>query len=247
MVFKKGLVSISFRQLSPAQIIELMKESGLTLVEWGSDVHAPCNDEKKLKEIARLQRENGIICSSYGTYFRLGVNSPRELPDYISAAKVLGTSVLRLWCGAKSSKEYTEDEKKLLFTDCVEAASIAEKEGVTLCLECHRGTFTDEKDSSLELMTAVDSKSFRMYWQPEVIHTVEENMEYARAISEYTVNIHVFNWDKNKKYPLSEATDTWKKYLECFDGGQALLLEFMPDDRPESLKTEAAALRIIGG
>ena len=39
----------------------------------------------------------------------------------------------------------------------------------------------------------------------------------------------------------------WQKYLGCFDKPKKLLLEFMPDDRIESLEEEAKALfEIIG-
>ena len=36
-----GLVSVTFRQLSPEDIIDITYASGLKAVEWGSDVHLP--------------------------------------------------------------------------------------------------------------------------------------------------------------------------------------------------------------
>ena len=96
-MFNTGLVSISFRSLSPEQIVDYMLEAGLRYVEWGSDVHAKKDDIESLNKIAALQQEKGIICSSYGTYFRLCVTPIEELPKYIHAAKTLGTNILRLW------------------------------------------------------------------------------------------------------------------------------------------------------
>ena len=58
--YRLGLVSISFRQHSPREILETMKQAGLTCIEWGSDVHAPCGDEDKLREILALQEEYGF-------------------------------------------------------------------------------------------------------------------------------------------------------------------------------------------
>ena len=84
-----------------------------------------------------------------------------------------------------------------------------------------------------------------MYWQPNQFRSQEENILYAKLLSQYTVNIHVFNWNKKEKYPLRSAKDIWKNYLSCFDKSKNLLLEFMPDDRIESLKTEAQALKEI--
>jgi sugar phosphate isomerase/epimerase len=237
-----GLVSISFRGLSPEKIIEEAKKAGLSCIEWGSDVHAPCSDTESLKKIADLQKQAGLFCCSYGTYFRLGKTDIGELQQYIDAAKILGTDILRLWCGTKSSRDYTEEEENALFSVCREAALIAEKNGVTLCMECHNGTYTDTKESAIRLMKEVNSPAFRMYWQPNQFVSIEENKLYARLLSPFTRHIHVFNWTATDRYPLMEAVLLWKEYLSYFDDN-TLLLEFMPDDDIGSLKTEAEALR----
>ncbi len=242
MKYKIGLVSVSFRDYSPEEILAAMKENGLRYIEWGSDIHAPTC---KAQEIALLQKQYGIKCCSYGTYFRLGVTPISELPSYIEAAKILGTDILRLWCGDKNSEDYTEMEKRELFTACKAAAKIAEAECVTLCMECHSKTYTNEKEAALELMQTVNSPNFKMYWQPNQSKSEEENIEYAKQISDSTVNIHVFNWKGKEKYSLKDATDIWKTYLSCFDNRKNLLLEFMPDDKIESLKREAEALKEI--
>ena len=100
--------------------------------------------------------------------------------------------------------------------------------------------------TSTELMQAVNSESFRMYWQPNQYRTEEENLAYATLLPPYTTHIHVFNWKEKEKYPLREAKDIWSAYLACF-GNNTLLLEFMPDGKLEALETEAAALKEIVG
>lgn len=242
MNYNLGLCSVSFRNNTAEEILRSMRESGLSHIEWGSDVHCP---PEKADGIAELQRRYGIKCCSYGTYFRLGTTPVEELFSYIKAAKTLGTNVLRLWCGNKNSEEYTDAEKTELFSACKASAEIAEAEGVTLCMECHNNTYTNTKKSAVELMRAVGSEHFKMYWQPNQLKSEEENVEYARQISAYTVNVHVFNWKGTEKYPLKDGGDIWRTYLSCFDGGKNLLLEFMPDDKLESLKAEAEALREI--
>ena len=237
-----GLCSVSFRKHTPEEILRAMKAADLSVIEWGSDVHCPPD---KAEEIFELQKQYGIKCCSYGTYFRLGVTPIEELAAYIRAVKMLGTDVLRLWCGDKNSEDYAESGKRELFTVCKEAAEIAEAEDVTLCMECHNNTYTNAKESALELMRAVDSEHFRMYWQPNQHKSEEENVLYAKLLSPYTKNIHVFNWKDKEKYPLRDAKDVWKSYLSCFDDNINLLLEFMPDNKIESLKNEAAALREI--
>ena len=246
-MYRLGLVSISFRNHSPEEIILAAKQAGLECVEWGSDVHAPCNDSAKLNSIVALQNEHGVYCSSYGTYFRLGATPAEELPQYISAAKTLGTDILRLWCGDKGSAEYTNEEKELLFAECKRAAEIAERNNVTLCMECHNHTFTDEMQAAVELVEAVNSPAFRTYWQPNQFKSTEQNMNYAKRISEYARHIHVFNWSGDERYPLEESVELWQKYLDYFKGERTLLLEFMPDDDMNSLTREADALKKIAG
>ena len=70
-------------------------------------------------------------------------------------------------------------------------------------------------------------------------------MKYSKQINSFVKIIHVFNWEKNDKFPLFEGKDIWKKYLENLKDVDTLLLEFMPDGKIESLKTEASALRDI--
>ena len=240
-----GLCSISFRQHSPRQIAEAVKAAGLQCIEWGSDVHAPCDDPARLQEIVELQKEFGITCSSYGTYFRIGRNTPEELPAYIRAAKLLGTNILRLWCGTKGSESYTPEELEDLYAQCRELAKIAEDAGITLCMECHGGTVTDRPQPGYDLMKAVNSPAFRMYFQPCQTRSYEENIAQLKLLAPYVAHLHVFNWEGSQKFPLRDGIDQWKGYLSCLQGDRALLLEFMPDNRIESLPEEAQALREI--
>lgn len=244
-MFDTGLVSITFRSKSSEEVMRSASECGLKYIEWGSDVHAPQNDPQKLRGIAAAQKEYGISCCSYGTYFYLGVTPIDQLPDYIRAAKLLGTRVLRLWAGKKSGHKWTPEEKEDLFRQCAQAAAMAEDADVVLCLECHRNTFTEAGESALELMRSVNSKAFRMYWQPNPDASVEDNIRYARMIAEYTVHIHVFNITGYTGFPLEEGIGDWLLYLREFRGDHLLLLESMPDNLSDRLAREADSLRKI--
>lgn len=245
--YNLGLVSVSFRKHPPKAILQEMKKAGLSFVEWGSDIHAPCGAPEQLNEIAKLQKEYGIECSSYGTYFRIGETPIEELENYIKAAKILGTDILRLWCGTKSGKNMTETEKKELLHLCRRATGIATGHGVTLCMECHKKTFTENPDDVLWLMGEIHSPNFRMYWQPFQWQNANDNIENAKKIAPYTEHIHVFHWKEDEKLPLADGITEWREYLRCFSTPRTLLLEFMPNGTLEELKCEADTLKIIVG
>ena len=242
-----GLVSVSFRDRTPNEILPAVKAAGLTCIEWGSDVHAPYTDTEKLNAIAALQEEYGISCCSYGTYFRLGETPMEELPGYIAAAKILGTNILRLWCGRKRSGDMTEEERNAFVALCREAAQIAEQHDVILCMECHKKTFTEDPDQAVWLMNTVASPHFRMYWQPFQWQTPKQNVENAKTIAPYAEHIHVFNWVNKEKFPLADAVADWQQYISAFSTPRTLLLEFMPCGTIEELAAETAALNTITG
>ncbi len=246
-MFQTGLVSVSFRQLSPEEVVRAAVAAGLYNIEWGSDVHAPCADTARLQQIRQLQQSYGVKCCSYGTYFYLSTSPMEELPGYIQAAKVLGTDILRVWTGNKSPWKYTEEEKQALYARSREAARLAEDAGVILCLECHRNTYTETKEHTLELMEAVNSPAFRIYWQPHEYFTVEENVQYIQLLKDYIYHIHTYQCKGTQKLPLADGIDEWKTYLQEFRRNHYMLLEFMPDGKVETLPREADTLRSIIG
>ena len=234
-----GIVSISFRSYSPAQILSAAAASGLDCIEWGGDVHAPREDSIRLEQLSAAP----LPCCSYGTYFRLGITPLDELPEHIRAAKKLGTNHLRVWAGRKTASQYTPEERQKFLDQCAAAAAIAEAHGAILSLECHRRSYTETKEGALELMQYVDSPHFRMYWQPNPDISEEDNLHYIRQLRDYITHVHVFHWIADQRLPLREGLDVWCKYLHALGGSHHLLLEFMPDDRLVSLKAEADALR----
>ena len=112
-----GVVSVSFRPLSPEEILQGMVKAGLKNIEWGSDVHAPCTDDARLDELVELMKKYDITCSSYGAYYRLGVNSIEEFPDYLKATKKLGTNIIRNWAGKGRLEEMTPEWRQMIIEE----------------------------------------------------------------------------------------------------------------------------------
>ena len=244
-MFKTGLVSISFRGHTAEEIIAAMQRAGLSAVEWGSDVHARPDDEARLAEIKKLCDKAGIYISSYGSYFKLGVDDLSDIYKYIRAARILGTDIIRIWCGSKNYTDMTEDERVAFISLSKEAAAIAEREGVKLCMECHNNTFTNCIEGAVRLMEEVASDNFLMHWQPNQFMAHADNVIFAEKMAKYTRVIHAFHWIGKDKFPLSEGHGRWVEYLSRFSGCECVLLEFMPDGNIATLAREAAELNKI--
>ena len=244
-MFKTAVASVSFRPYKAEEIIKASKESGIDAIEWGSDIHAPVNDTEALKKIRDLSKDFGVGVSSYGSYYRLGKDDPKDIKAYINAAGILGTDCIRIWCAEKASVEIGNTELKKLISDGKAVSRIAKENNITLCLECHPFTLTDDYKASLNFIEAVDSPNLKMYWQPNQFKSEKYNLLSAKALAPVTENLHVFHWDSEyKKYPLCEGTYIWEKYLSFFkEKDHNLILEFMHDDRLKTLKSTAETLR----
>lgn len=244
-MFKTAVASVSFRPYRAEEIIKAAKESGIDAIEWGSDIHAPVGDTKALKKIRDLSKDFGVGVSSYGSYYRLGKDDPKDIKAYINAAGILGTDCIRIWCAEKASAEIGDTELKKLISDGKAVSRIAKENNITLCLECHPFTLTDDYKASLNFIESVDSPNLKMYWQPNQFKSEKYNLLSAKALAPVTENLHVFHWDSEyKKYPLCEGTYIWEKYLSFFkEKDHNLILEFMHDDRLKTLKSTAETLR----
>ncbi len=67
-----GLVSVSFRSLNCKEITELVKNAGLSSIEWGGDIHVPQGDLKKAREVRKMTQDAGLMTAAYGSYYRAG-------------------------------------------------------------------------------------------------------------------------------------------------------------------------------
>ena len=94
-MLKSGLVSISFRELSTNQIIEIVKKANLASIEWGGDIHIPHGDLIKAKDVYKMCYNNGISTPSYGSYYKLGTykNYISYFKDVLDVAILLKSSI----------------------------------------------------------------------------------------------------------------------------------------------------------
>lgn len=245
-MFNSGVVSVSFRPNSVEEIINAAKNAKLSGIEWGSDVHAAAGDVLLAEKIRAASEENGLKTSTYGSYFRVGVTPNGEFPKYLESTKALGASVIRIWA-YKSVKSTEGEEWDKVVADAKELCKMAEPYGIRICLECHNGSITEDYHTALAFLKAVNHELFGMYWQPNQLKSLEYNIEAAKALAPYVSALHVFHFINNEKAPLSEGVSDWRKYLAIFKEslGEKTIpayLEFMPDDKIETLAREASTL-----
>ncbi|MBR4887876.1 MAG: hypothetical protein IKU17_01895 [Clostridia bacterium] len=237
---KAGLVSISFRGHTPQELAAEAARCGLGMIEWGGDVHAPAGDVAVAEAVKASTLAAGLQCPTYGSYYRLGAMQEDDAAKVAASAKALGSKIIRVWGGVKGSADLTDDEYRALVAAA--RTTCRELKNFTVALECHMNTVTDDYTQSLRFLNDVAEDNLAMYWQPHQFKTTEYNLQAAKALAPYVKNVHVFHWRERNRYPLAGEVELWKQYAAIIGTDVPYMLEFMPDDRLETLETEAKAL-----
>jgi 3-dehydroshikimate dehydratase len=251
-VISTGLVSVSFRHLTPREIVGLVAKAELDGIEWGGDVHVPHGDLKRAREVARMTLEAGLSMPSYGSYYRTAWGSPNN-PSFeavLETALELETPCIRVWAGNIGSAAADEEWWQRVIEDSYKIASMAEKENIVVAFEYHANTLTDTNDSALELIKKINHSNIKSYWQPPLEQDIPERIRGLTQILPYLANIHAYQWDKRERLAFSEGFDEWKEYFRIVkeaDKNCYALLEFVKGDTPEQFIEDAKALKKVTG
>ena len=244
-----GLTSITFRQLTVEQIVELVQQSGLDGIEWGGDVHVKPGEEALAREVGDRTRQAGLQVLSYGSY--LHVDGPEHIAEdfkpVLQSALALSAPVIRVWPGGREPDRADE----AYYDRNAEALRIigemAGQHGLTVATEYHRGTLTQNAESAQKLMQRIDSPYVKTYWQPNPDITAADNRHEAAAMRPYLANVHVFCWTKgNERHPLAQGDADWRAYLQALEldpQRQHAIIEFVTDDSPARFLEDAETLR----
>ena len=251
-MFKTGLVSISFRNLSPEEIVKMVAEAKLDAIEWGGDVHVSHGDMKKAEEVRKLTVNAGLECSSYGSYYRLGAAEKEEVSfiSVLDSAEALGTPIIRVWAGNKASADADQEYRRIVMDDAVRIANLAEKRNIEVALEYHGGSLTDTNESAQKLMRELDHNNISTYWQPPNYMDFTKRLSGLKEILSHVSNIHVFHWqvtaDGIERRPLEEGAENWQQYLQTIsttNKDHYALLEFFKDDAICQFQQDADSLK----
>lgn len=248
-MISSGLVSITFRQLTPEAIVGLVREAGLRGIEWGGDVHVPHGDIRRAREVGEMTREAGLEVAAYGSYYRVGNSEDNELPfsHVLDSALELGAPVIRVWAGSEGSVTVSKDQRQRVVADLFKITELAAKSGVQVATEFHGGTLTDTNESTNQLLLEVDSANLYTYWQPLMGMSDETCVKAIGQLAPRLSHLHVYHWDSvRERCALAMGAEHWQKFLRAAQkvpGNRYAMLEFVKDDAPENFIHDAATLR----
>ena len=246
---KTGLCSVSFRKLTVEEIIAAVKDAGMDGVEWGGDVHVPHGDVEKAKYVAGLMKDAGLETLSYGTYYYPGDHVVEDFKGVIDCALALGTKIIRVWAGSKTLPDVTPEYRAKIIADTQAICDMAKPYGLTIAYEYHGWTLTETLESALQAYEEVGKENMKMYWQPSIFKTPEENVDALKAMLPISCNVHMFHWDAEyTRYALEDGFDVVKQYLDLAKTNpniHGVMLEFIKGDSVEQLKADAATLNKV--
>ena len=242
-----GMTSVTFREKTVSEIVDIACAAGLSHIEWGADRHVPPHDQDAAGEAVSLMERHGLSCFSYGSYYRVGDGDTAVFRQICETARMLGASVVRTWLGRAGSGETPPEKRESLLAETRCLADIAAGYSLTLAFEFHGGTLNDNGEASAAFIRACGRDNVKTYWQPLAFGDSEGNL---RAVLPRLCTVHVFNWDSEyRRYPLAEAKDRWRRYAEIVKSGDAspcpFLLEFVPGDSDEQFIQDAETLKDI--
>lgn len=248
---KLGICSITFRELSVEELVQEVKKAGLQAIEWGSDVHVLPNDTKRAYEVAEIMDAAGLVTSSYGSYYRVGIENEYSFEEILETAVILKAKDIRVWAGRKGSADADQAYFDAVVKDSKRIARLAQQQGVRVSYEYHGKTLTDTVESTIKLLEAVDEENMRLYWQPAVGLSKEKRLENIKTIGQYITNVHVFQWQQINRLPLEEGINEWVEYIKMINKHTKnseetfYLLEFVKEDSLKQFHADAEALKEI--
>ena len=114
---------------------------------------------------------------------------------------------------------------------------------MTVALECHPKTLTDEYHTALKFLKDVDMPNLKMFWQPNQHRPLDYNTDSIKALLPYIVAVHVFSWDREVHLPLADGEGAWREYISLLaEKDLYFILEFMHDNELSTLMKTAKTL-----
>jgi len=253
-MLRSGLVSVTFRQLTPLQIIGAVSQAGLESIEWGGDVHIPHGDQETARLVRSMTEDAGLLTSAYGSYYRVGYEAPGSFETVLETALTLGATTIRVWAGRRGSKDADQAYREMIVLESRRIATLAQASGIVLAYEFHGNTLTDSNRSARDLLEAVGHNNMKIFWQPPNGKSHSYALAGLNAAAPWLANIHIFHWrvrgddpDSIERLVLSAGESTWRPYLQRLrgiEGDHFVSMEFVRGDSLKQFREDAEILKI---
>ncbi|WP_323764456.1 sugar phosphate isomerase/epimerase family protein [Marinovum sp.] len=248
-MIRPGLCSVTFRALDPEALIELAADTGVAAIEWGADKHLPPCDPELARRISALCAEKGVLSVSYGSYVRAGTaGCLQEFDAVLATAAVLGAGNIRVWAGTAKRAEAGAAAFEAAAGDLAQMARRAAAEGITVSVEYHRNSLTEEAEDTAALMQAAGDDNLFSYWQPVPGRGRARWLEELRLLQPWLGDLHVFYWIMTEagqdRRPLGEGVEDWRALIDAWTPAphwphpRTGFLEFVRDDGAEQFRDD---------
>lgn len=242
-----GLCSVTFRQLSPEEVIDVTARAALGHIEWGADVHVRPGEVGVAEGVGRRCRQAGVAAASYGSYLTAGRLDRTEaergsVAANLDAAAALGAANVRVWAVGDGAAD-----------DLAAICEKANERDLAVSVEYHPGTATETAAGTLELLAAVGAGNLFTYWQPDPALGAGDQLRDLAAVAHRLSHLHVFAWRADRtRLPLGAGLGLWPPAFALLGRSRlptppgptrVAFLEFVQDDDPDRLVADAAVLR----
>jgi 3-dehydroshikimate dehydratase len=247
---RPGLLSVTFRQLPPREIIRLAKDAGLESIAWAADAHAIPGQLSVAHDLGLMTRDAGLVVADYSSYHRVGALGPSDPPfaKVLATALALQVPLIRVWVGRSPSAKTTALEQRQAIAALRTICDQARDAGLEIATEFHADTLTDNATATRALLAEVDRPNLRTHWQPSHGESTDTAAKGLASLLPWLASIHVFHWPDGpeNRRPLAEGVPRWTEFFRVARlsvRAHDALLEFSPDHTVAAMKADAFTLR----
>ncbi len=238
------MTSVTFRNKTIEEIVEICKKEQVEYIEWGSDVHVKTKDDAKKAKL--LCDDAGIKISSYGSYYSVGSNNRVEWKTLCENANIMGAESIRVWLGKKDSEKTSNEEYINILNDCKSICDIAKEYGIIVSPECHDDTFNNNTDAILRFIKELGRDNFRTYFQSRYFR-MEYDLDRIDRTFDYILNMHVSYSDLKREQMFRKKDknylDTLLKKMISKEFKGIIILEFTENSSAKAFSEDIKKLK----
>jgi sugar phosphate isomerase/epimerase len=256
MTISPGLCSITFRSLTPDEVLDLAVRAGVEGIEWGADAHVPSGGGAAVEALGARCRDAGAEVVSYGSYLGFAGAAADEtgtIDAVLDSAEALGAPMVRIWTELGVTPDSPADDRQRVMERTARLADATAARGLVAALEFHPGTLTHTAASANALLASLARPNLRTHWQPDPTLPAADALAELALVTPQLAHVHTFTWGEagiDDRHALADGVDFWPPALALADrdgaplpGRRFALCEYVRDDDPDQLVADVRVLR----